>query len=384
MDLNETSKEKLISWFETLHKQVMELKKEKAEMNEVNQKMTILIDELNAAALERKQLSEMGNQLQISQNIEEACAVSTQYIRKFFPGSNGALYLIDPLKDLAEAVSVWGDTTLAKEMFVPVNCWAIRRGRIYVIDNEHPGLLCGHITSTKDGRYLCIPLMAHGNTIGILHLNHLDPNQDQKEKRSEQYNVHTTQLSVAVAESIALSLSNLKLWETLRQQSIRDVLTGLFNRRYMEESLTRELSRADREKTTLGLIMFDIDDFREFNNIFGHDGGDTLLHEMGGFISKRTRGGDIVSRYGGEEFVIVYPRANLEDTKQQAEKLRQSIKKFQAYHLGKPLDKCTISIGVAAYPDHGMTCETLLKSADTALYCAKNEGKDRVVVASNI
>ncbi len=149
----------------------------------------------------------------------------------------------------------------------------------------------------------------------------------------------------------------------------------------MEETLTRELHRAEREKNPLGVIMFDIDHFKDFNDQFGHDGGDALLRALGAFLIKRTRGGDIVSRYGGEEFVIVFPNANLEDTRLQAEKLREDVKDLMVYHLGKLLMTCTLSFGVAAYPEHGSTCEMILKSADTALYYAKNNGRDRVAVA---
>jgi len=130
------------------------------------------------------------------------------------------------------------------------------------------------------------------------------------------------------------------------------------------------------------VIMFDIDHFKDFNDVFGHDGGDALLRELGSFLIKNTRGGDIVSRYGGEEFVVVLPSASLENTRLRAEELRKGVKELMVYHLGKPLGKCTLSFGVAAFPEHGMTNEGILKSADNALYRAKNEGRDRVVVAS--
>jgi diguanylate cyclase (GGDEF)-like protein len=170
----------------------------------------------------------------------------------------------------------------------------------------------------------------------------------------------------------------------LRQQSIRDILTGLFNRRYMEESLARELRRSERENKPVGVIMLDIDHFKDFNDLFGHDGGDALLRELGAFLNTHTRGGDIVARYGGEEFVAVLPGATLEETRFRAEEIRQGVKELQVFHLGKPLSKCTLSFGVAAFPEYGSTSDEILKSADIALYRAKSEGRDRVVVASII
>ena len=183
-----------------------------------------------------------------------------------------------------------------------------------------------------------------------------------------------------VAEHIALALSNLKLKETLRQQSIRDALTGLYNRRYMEETLERELNRAAREDKPVGVMMFDIDHFKRFNDLEGHDAGDALLRELGAYLNRTIRGSDIVCRYGGEEFLVVLPGASKENSRLRAEEIRNGVKELLVYHLGKALAKCTISIGVAVYPEHERSAERLLKAADNALYRAKNEGRDRVVV----
>ncbi|MFA4885204.1 MAG: PAS domain S-box protein [Desulfotomaculaceae bacterium] len=364
---------------------VTKRKEAERKLQEANQKLAIWVSELEERTAEMSQLSEMGEQLQSCQSIEEACAISAQYIQKLFPASQGALYLINPAKDLAEAVEMWGDSTSTEKMFMPLNCWAIRRGRPHLVDDSHPGLLCGHITGSQAGQYLCVPMMVHGEAMGILHLNHTAPEQDQQKSTDRRlYSEHEIQLALAVADQMALAIGNLRLRETLRQQSIRDILTGLFNRRHMEESLARELRRAEREKKPVGVIMFDIDHFKDFNDLFGHDGGDALLRELGAFLNTHTRGGDIVSRYGGEEFVSVFPGAALEDTRLRAEELRQGVKELLVYHLGKPLGKITISFGVAAFPEHGLTNEEILKKADTALYRAKSEGRDRVVVASTI
>jgi diguanylate cyclase (GGDEF)-like protein len=224
-------------------------------------------------------------------------------------------------------------------------------------------------------------MMAHGEALGILHLNHTVPELDQQRLTERIFSKHNIQLATAIADQIALALADLKLREKLRQQAIRDILTGVFNRRYMEETLDRELRRAQRNKSSLGVIMLDIDHFKEFNDLFGHAGGDALLHELGGMLKKSIRGADIVSRYGGEEFLVVLPDATLEITGKRAEDLRQAAKELQVYYLDKPLGKITLSLGVAAFPEHGRTIEEILKNADTALYRAKKEGRGRVVVA---
>jgi len=359
-------------------------KRQQAEekLQKANRELASWVERLRERTVEMNQLNEMGEQLQSCQTIAEACAISAQYIKHICPGNNGALYLIKESKNIAEAAEVWGEYDYIQKVSEPLSCWAIRRGRQHLVDDNHPGLLCGHITGPESGQYLCVPLLVNGEAIGILHLNHADlPGQVQHKTTDQLYSDHKVQMITTIADHISLALSNLKLKETLRQQSIRDALTGLFNRRYMEETLEREPSRAEREDKPVGVIMFDIDFFKNFNDLFGHDGGDALLRELGVFLKKTARGGDIVCRYGGEEFLEVLPGANSENASLHAEKIRQGVKDMLVYHLGKPLAKCTISLGVAVFPENGLTSETLLKAADNALYRAKNEGRDKVVMA---
>jgi diguanylate cyclase (GGDEF)-like protein len=259
-----------------------------------------------------------------------------------------------------------------------VDCWALRRGRPYLVDDRHQGIPCAHINRSRAAKYLCVPLLAQGDALGILHLQ--CNTQDQPAALC--FDGHKQQLAESAAEHLALALVSLKLRERLRQQAIRDILTGVFNRRYMEETLERELRRAERNKSPMGVIMLDIDHFKDYNDLFGHAGGDALLHELGGMLKKSIRGADIASRYGGEEFLVVLPDTTLEITGKRAEDLRQAARELQVYYLDKPLGKITISLGVASFPEHGRTIEEILKSADTALYRAKKEGRDRVVVAA--
>ena len=190
------------------------------------------------------------------------------------------------------------------------------------------------------------------------------------------------QLATAVAEQIALALSNLKLRETLRQQSVRDPLTGLYNRRFLEETLDRELARLERKNLPLSLIMIDVDNFKNFNDTFGHEAGDAVLRDLGGILQRHVRGGDIACRYGGEEFTIVLPEASLEIGRQRAEMLREAVHELRLVHDGKSLGAVTLSLGVACFPEHGRRREHLLQAADAALYEAKNGGRNRVVVST--
>lgn len=168
----------------------------------------------------------------------------------------------------------------------------------------------------------------------------------------------------------------------LREQSIRDYLTGLFNRRYMDETLEREIRRAERAGFPVGIIMLDIDHFKKLNDKFGHAAGDVVLQEIASLMKAKIRYADIVCRYGGEEIVIVMPEASLHATLQRAEVLREEVKNLDLTYENQALGKITISLGVAIFPDHGNTTQAVMLSVDSALYTAKRAGRDRVVVAS--
>lgn len=171
------------------------------------------------------------------------------------------------------------------------------------------------------------------------------------------------------------------LGEMLRNQSIRDPLTGLFNRRYMEESMEREISRAARAHHPLGIIMLDIDHFKKFNDSHGHPAGDALLRELGAFLLAGVRAGDIACRFGGEEFTLILPQAPADAVLQRAEDIREKVKKRVIRHQGGNLGPVSLSLGVALFPDHGVTSEELIQKADKALYAAKTNGRDRVETA---
>ena len=224
--------------------------------------------------------------------------------------------------------------------------------------------------------------MAQGEAMGILHI---ECRADAAARGSEvwaEFKKSRQELVGAVAEHVALALANLQLRDTLRRQSVRDALTGLFNRRYMEESLEREILRASRAHSTIGILLLDIDHFKRYNDTFGHDAGDALLREVGSLLKKQVRGEDIPCRYGGEEFLLIMSGAPLDIARQRAERLREAVKQLRINFNGQPLGTVTISIGVAMYPEQGSDAESVLRSADKALYKAKESGRDRVVLAA--
>jgi diguanylate cyclase (GGDEF)-like protein len=224
-------------------------------------------------------------------------------------------------------------------------------------------------------------LAAQGETLGVLYVENVsEPAGSAVEAGPDQTEILERQ-ATAVGGRISLALANLRLREVLRGQSIRDPLTGLFNRCFMEESLERELRRAMRGKQQVALLMLDIDHFKRFNDTFGHQAGDALLRALGNLLKESTRGQDVVCRYGGEEFAFVLAGASLDAARKRAELLREDIKQLNALHGGQLLGAVTLSIGIAVFPDNGDSAEHLLKAADDALYRAKENGRDRIISA---
>jgi diguanylate cyclase (GGDEF)-like protein len=201
-----------------------------------------------------------------------------------------------------------------------------------------------------------------------------DPDQERGRQRIRR-------LSATFADHLALAIANLRLRDTLQIQSIRDPLTGLFNRRYLEESLEREVARAKRRDSSLGLIMLDLDHFKAFNDTHGHRAGDEALAALGELLDSSVREEDVPCRYGGEEFALILPDAALEDVARRADEIREALATVNLRHAGKELGRVTLSAGVAVYPEHGTTHEDIVLAADRALYAAKDAGRNRVTVA---
>lgn len=354
---------------------ITDRKESEETLQKTNEKLTRWIKELEVRNQEIILLGEMSNILQACLTTEEAYNTVAQLIEPLFPNMSGAIFVISNSKQLVSSVASWGNVNASTEMlFTPNECWGLRRGRSHLMESSLSAINCKHTHhDSPNVESLCLPMMAQGEALGILYLSTTEKGILTQAKQ---------QLAITVAEQIALAFANLKLHEALQQQSIRDPLTGLFNRHYLEESLEREISRAERKQQSVGIIMLDVDHFKCFNDTFGHDGGDTLLRELGIFIKKNIRGSDIACRFGGEELILILPEASLEVTVQRAEQIREGIKHLNLHNRHQQLGTITLSLGIAIFPLHGTTGEMVIQAADSALYKAKGEGRDRVIIAS--
>ncbi|MGB9737074.1 GGDEF domain-containing protein [Chloroflexus sp.] len=193
-----------------------------------------------------------------------------------------------------------------------------------------------------------------------------------------------SELIVMTGDTIKLALSNLALRATLREQAIIDPLTGLYNRRYLETSLSRELHRAQREQIPLTVAIIDIDHFKQFNDQYGHDAGDTLLRELAVIFREHLRQSDLACRFGGEEFVLILPGVNRATAQTRLQHLREVVQQRQIIFAGAPLRPVTISIGYFTCENDEIEPHILLQRADAALYAAKRSGRNRVVEFSDL
>ena len=318
-------------------------------------------DELEQRGREMSLLAQLGELLESCETLEEAYAVIGGIVEALFTGDAGAVYALAPSRTAAEAVAAWGSPAPVRSVFPPTDCWALRRGRLHVVHSEEPELRCPHVEESIASGLLCAPLSAQTETLGLLHVQvrHRPTAAERAALLAER-----ERLTKTLARQVALALANIRLRETLREQSSRDALTGLYNRRFMEDSLDRELRRAAREGYGLGLLLADLDHFKDLNDA----GSEAILRLYPGPC------GAAWLPLGGEEFVILLPKASGGHAASGG---------GAAAAQGHQPHGATMSIGVAAYPEHGTSVDALLLAADSAMYRAKALGRDRVVVAGD-
>lgn len=352
-----------------------------AELVSANEQLTRSMRRVEHHARQIAQLTDLGQLLPSCSNAEEVFNVVKDAMPRLFPADSGSITILRASGNLMETMAVWGDNPPHQRVFGPEECWAFRRGRPHFVTDPASPLRCSHLSPEDGPITFCVPMMAQGDTVGVLQLNF--KLADPCEERDEDGAIDSTRarLATALAEHTALALANLRLREALRSQSIVDSLTGLYNRRYLENVLERECRRAIRAERPLTLVMFDVDHFKRFNDTWGHDGGDAVLRELAGVMRQNFRGDDVACRYGGEEFVVLLAEASLESAYARAEDLRHQVHQLVANYRGQPLGSITISIGIATLPEHGSSPEELVSAADRALYQAKSEGRDRTVRA---
>ena len=309
-------------------------------------------------------LGELSDWMQAARSLEEGADVLGRALPTLLPGTRGVLKLHNASRNLLLPLVSWGGLEAS---YQPADgCWALRRGepRRGMQESFAPPCLSGGDAHC----FTCIPLFSHGETLGTLQLypqegTALPPIAEQ--------------ILPALTRQLALALAGLRLQERLRQQTIRDPLTGLFNRRHLEEQLTQAVALAHSRPQPLSLIALDVDHFKRLNDTFGHDAGDAVLVRIGIALRDLTAQHGLATRPGGEEFTVILPDTSLAQAEELAEGLRAQVAGWTLTHAGTPLGQITLSLGVAELAEHG-TPATLTRVADEALYLAKRSGRNRV------
>ncbi len=333
---------------------------------------------LEATSRELTGLNRLGLSLQSCQDIEELDPVIRHYLPQLFPGSHGHLYIARDARNALAVAAGWGDAPASggTERLHPQECWALRQGTTYEVGGSNGSLPCAHTATVPAGGVLCVPLMARGESLGMISFAFDTPPVDAGARADRLHQAETAALAVGAM------VSNLLLREALRAQSVRDPLTGIHNRRFLEETMEREHIRSHRAGTPYSIVMVDLDHFKPINDDYGHPAGDATLQEFARLLAQNVRGADIACRYGGEEFTLVLPGATAEQAAARVERIRALLPEMEVEFGGRALPRLTASFGVSAYPDHGDDWRDVLARADHALYAAKRGGRDRVVIAA--
>lgn len=321
-------------------------------------------------------LKHMADRFLVCANHQEVYQVIRSTCRRLFDGQSGALYLPEIGGSRLKQVVSWGDSLPKSALINWEDCLALQNRHSHMATSRSINR-CRHNSWIVDTNALCVPLIAQGETLGLLTLYSSSIcNEDEWKIRQ--------QLAETVARQVTMALSNLAMRSRLQRQALQDGLTGLYNRRYLDETLPRELRRAARRRQPLGLIMLDIDYFKAYNDTYGHDVGDLLLQAVGAFLQSSVRAEDIACRYGGEEFLLMLPGASQEEAQRRAEDIRQGIANLRVQSGNQSLGAVTVSLGVASFPRHGSSADELVHRADLALYRAKARGRNQVHLAEAV
>lgn len=325
------------------------------------------VDELQLRARDFELLGEMSELLQVSTTVAEACDVLSAFGMALFEDFTGAVLITKGPASHVEAIACWGENPATD--FATTDCWALRRGQAHI--GSASAIRCLHARSADStgGVTMCVPMLALGEGLGVVTISSTQPVIGADVER----------FAKSFADQIALAVANLRMQETLRTRAVRDALTGLYNRRYLDEALGREIVRAVRRQRQVGVVLIDVDHFKRFNDTHGHGGGDVLLQQFSRLMQAHAGDEDLVCRYGGEEFLIILPDVDVEALRSRAESLIESARLLRVHLDGEELSGITISAGLALSNERLSTAASLLNAADRALYNAKSSGRDRVV-----
>lgn len=324
-----------------------------------------MAERLTMRTSEASLLTELAQMLQVTQSEREVGELFQRYTCQLLSVRGARLYSYDPVRREFVSTLSWGPRR--PESFSGSACWAVRLGKPYHSTGQD-GPPCDHLGELDGSLSLCLPLVVQGEVLGLIQYLYEEGARDP-----------ILRLGMAIAERCAFTISNLRLRQRLQEESIRDPLTGLLNRRYLEEAFEREIERARRLDRPLGLLMIDIDHFKALNDAAGHAAGDAVLRSFGSLLVSAFRAGDEAYRYGGEEFLVLMPDAALEDVIERARTLQSRIAHLHVAFDGSAVPAITASMGISAFPEDGDDAATLIRAADDALLQAKQSGRNRIV-----
>jgi len=326
---------------------------------------------------EEEVLSQLNHWLHSCKKLPELNSVVESFLSRLLPDSHGTLFVYNNSRDVLVPVCSWNDALPPAEMKAD-DCWGLRQGRAYHYGRNGWRFCCDHMhkgeVAGRTGDYFCIPILAHGDTAGLLHVC-----PSENSSVPSDISRHRFRLACKCAEQISLAIANVKLSQELRDQSTRDPLTRLFNRRYFVERCSREISRTNSSGIVSSLISIDVDHFKKFNDNFGHDAGDIILKGFARVLIDHFRDSDIVCRIGGEEFIVMLPSAPERVAAMRANELLPKVQSMKVRYGNETLPSITVSAGVVEFPTAGDNLEDVLKAADKALYAAKAQGRNRTV-----
>ncbi len=332
-----------------------------------------LLDQQLQMAREVQLLGELNEWLQSSRSLEELFDMVSRFMSHILPACEGSIYVYSNSRDVLDGHASWNGGS-HKDHIHPDACWGLRRGRTYSFGESEVYFHCEHIELVDERPYFCFPILAHGETVGLMTLRAVAG------VSAEEF-VAGRKLSQMCAEQISMAIANVRMRDQLHDQSVRDPLTGLYNRRHLTECLRKMIGHSNSDGTPFSLVSIDVDHFKKFNDNHGHDAGDMVLRAVGTAMSQQCDGDETACRPGGEEFMMLLPDVPKEKVFDRAEKLRKTIEEVTVRYGEKALPRITISVGVSHYPDHGTMPQDLMRAADEALYEAKAKGRNQTVIA---
>jgi diguanylate cyclase (GGDEF)-like protein len=344
------------------------------QLSDTNEQLGETVHALELRARETELMAEARNELQLCMNSQQAQASAARSLEKLLPATRGAICMINSSLQQVEIVASWNDPASLLDSFSLVSCCGLRSGHPRWRTPNKSEVHCEHFTAKEPERYLCLPVAAHGETLGMIYIE--CPSAGVAAMVESQ-----APLLSEMIEMASMAIASLNLRNRLEHQSVRDGLTGLFNRHFMEMALERELRRAHRQQTPVALLILDVDNFKKFNDNFGHQAGDCILQNVAEILKHILRSEDVICRYGGEEFIAILPGISFEMALERADQLRRKVSEAHPQFGGENLHGVTVSVGVAMYPLHADSAEKLVRAADRALYEAKHQGRNRIVIA---